>query len=45
MTPDLDVMLGIRQALEAEYDRPADLHVWWLGPSHLAAIVSVTTLT
>jgi cation diffusion facilitator family transporter len=43
MTPDPDVMLGIRQAIETERDRLADLHLWRLGPGHLAAIVSVTT--
>jgi cation diffusion facilitator family transporter len=43
MTPDLNVMLGIRQAIEAEGDRLADLHVWRLGPGHLGAIVSVAT--
>jgi Co/Zn/Cd efflux system component len=34
MTPDRDVMHGIRQAIEAEDDRLADLHVWRLGPGH-----------
>ncbi len=43
MTPDRDVMHGIRQAIEAEGDRLADLHLWRLGPSHLGAVVSVTT--
>jgi cation diffusion facilitator family transporter len=43
MTPDRDVMQGIRQTIEAEGDRLADLHLWRLGPGHLGAIVSVTT--
>jgi Co/Zn/Cd efflux system component len=43
MTPDRDVMHGIRQAIEAAGDQVADLHVWRLGPGHLSAIVSVTT--
>jgi cation diffusion facilitator family transporter len=43
MTPDREVMRNIRQAIEAEGDRLADLHVWRLGPGHLGAIVSVTT--
>jgi Co/Zn/Cd efflux system component len=43
MTPDREVMRGIRQAIEAEGDRLADLHVWRLGPGHLGAIVSVIT--
>ena len=43
MTPDRDVMQDIRQTIEAEGDRLADLHLWRLGPGHLGAIVSVTT--
>jgi cation diffusion facilitator family transporter len=43
MTPDRDVMQGIRQVIEAGGDRLADLHLWRLGPGHLGAIVSVTT--
>ena len=43
MTPDREVMHGIREAIEAEGDRLADLHVWRLGPGHLGAIVSVIT--
>jgi len=43
MTPDRGVMNGIRQTIEAEGDRLADLHLWRLGPGHLGAIVSVTT--
>ncbi|MDQ2803345.1 MAG: CDF family Co(II)/Ni(II) efflux transporter DmeF [Pseudomonadota bacterium] len=43
MTPDQDVAQGIRQAIEAEGDQLADLHVWRLGPGHLGAIVSVIT--
>jgi cation diffusion facilitator family transporter len=43
MTPDGDVMQGIRQTIEAEGDRLADLHLWRLGPGHLGAIVSITT--
>ena len=35
---------GIRALLEADGDtRVADLHVWRVGPAHLAAIVSVVT--
>jgi cation diffusion facilitator family transporter len=44
MTPDREVMQGIRQVIEAEGDRLGDLHLWRLGPGHLGAIVSVTTL-
>jgi len=43
MTPDRDVMESIRQVIEAQGDRLADLHLWRLGPGHLGAIVSVTT--
>jgi cation diffusion facilitator family transporter len=36
--------LRIRAAIEAETDnRVADLHVWRVGPAHLAAILSVVT--
>src|SRR5579859_7111031 len=34
MTPDGDVTQDIRQIIEAEGDRLADLHVWRLGPGH-----------
>jgi len=34
---------GVRQAVEAEGDTLADLHVWRLGPGHLGAIVAVAT--
>jgi hypothetical protein len=43
MCPDREVEQGIRRAIESEGDRPNDLHVWRLGPSHLGAIVSVAT--
>jgi cation diffusion facilitator family transporter len=37
---------AMRRSLEAEGDdRVADLHVWRVGPRHLAAIVSVVTST
>jgi cation diffusion facilitator family transporter len=34
---------AIRAAVESADDRVADLHVWRVGPRHLAAIVSVVT--
>lgn len=34
---------GVRQAIEAEGDWLADLHLWRLGLGHLGAIVSVVT--
>ena len=43
MVPDRRVAEGVRQAIEAEGDRLADLHLWRLGPGHLGAIVSVAT--
>jgi cation diffusion facilitator family transporter len=43
MTPDRKVTQGIRQAVEANGDQLADLHLWRLGPGHLGAIISVIT--
>jgi Co/Zn/Cd efflux system component len=37
------VTQGIRQAVEANGDQLADLHLWRLGPGHLGAIISVIT--
>ena len=43
MLPDPVTQSGIRQTFEADGDRLTDLHLWRLGPGHLAAIVSVAT--
>jgi len=43
MVPDRRMADGLRQAIEAEGDQLADLHLWRLGPGHLGAIVSVIT--
>ena len=43
MVPDPRVAEGVRQAVEAEGDRVADLHLWRLGPGHLGAILCVAT--
>ena len=43
MNPDRRMMDKVRQAIEDEGDRLADLHLWRLGPGHLGAIVSVCT--
>jgi cation diffusion facilitator family transporter len=43
MVPDRRVADGVRQAIEAEGDALADLHLWRLGPGHLGAIVSIAT--
>jgi cation diffusion facilitator family transporter len=44
MIPDDDMERGIRKAIEVDCgDRLTDLHLWRLGPGHIAAIVSVAT--
>jgi cation diffusion facilitator family transporter len=43
MNPDRRMADHLRQAIESEGDRLADLHLWRLGPGHLGAIVSVVT--
>ncbi|MGP0058332.1 MAG: CDF family Co(II)/Ni(II) efflux transporter DmeF [Beijerinckiaceae bacterium] len=42
-TADRGIARDMRQVVEAEGDRLTDLHLWRLGPGHLAAIVSVAT--
>ena len=39
--PDMRLLQQIRNNVEVNGDRVSDLHVWRLGPGHLAAIVSV----
>ena len=43
MVPDRRIADSVRQTVEAEGDRVADLHLWRLGPGHLGAILSVDT--
>jgi len=43
MNPDQRMANNLRQAVENEGDRLADLHLWRLGPGHLGAIISVIT--
>ncbi len=43
MVPDRKMADGVRQVIENEGDRLADLHLWRLGPGHLGAIVAVAT--
>jgi cation diffusion facilitator family transporter len=43
MNPDKGMANKLREELEADGDRLADLHLWRLGPGHLGAIVSVVT--
>jgi cation diffusion facilitator family transporter len=42
--PVAGVSMQVKSAIEADHDnRVADLHVWRLGPGHLAAMVTVVT--
>ena len=43
MNPDRGMADRLRQTIEAEGDRLADLHLWRLGPGHLGAILSIAT--
>jgi len=43
MAPDRGMAATLRQTIESDGDRCADLHVWRLGPGHLGAIISVVT--
>ncbi len=43
MNPDRRMADNVRQAIEGDGDKLADLHLWRLGPGHLGAIVSVCT--
>ncbi|MGA2792482.1 MAG: CDF family Co(II)/Ni(II) efflux transporter DmeF [Roseiarcus sp.] len=43
MNPDSQTTSQIRQIIEGEGDRVADLHLWRLGPGHLGAILAVAT--
>ena len=43
MNPDKGMANKLREELEADGDKLADLHLWRLGPGHLGAIVSVVT--
>jgi Co/Zn/Cd efflux system component len=41
--PDKRMAEKLRQVIEGEGDQLADLHLWRLGPGHLAAIISIIT--
>jgi cation diffusion facilitator family transporter len=41
--PDAELAAAIRDRLERDDDRIADLHVWRVGPGHHAAIVSLVS--
>lgn len=44
MNPDRAMTAKLREAIERDGDRLADLHLWRLGPGHLGAVVSVVTV-
>lgn len=41
--PEQRLVDGIKAAIEVDDDRVTDLHVWRVGPSHNAAVISVVT--
>lgn len=41
--PDKALNDAIRKALETDGDRVADLHLWRVGPGHMAAIISIVS--
>jgi cation diffusion facilitator family transporter len=43
MNPDRHMAENLKQTIEGDGDRVADLHLWRLGPGHLGAIVCVDT--
>ncbi len=43
MNPDRGMSDRLRQAIEVDGDKLADLHLWRLGPGHLGAILSIAT--
>ena len=43
MNPDRRLGERMRDAIEADGDQVADLHLWRLGPGHLGAIVTIAT--
>ena len=43
MNPDPKLGEALRATIEAEGDRLSDLHLWRVGPGHLAAIIAVVT--
>lgn len=43
MVPDGALEQALRRRLEVNGDRIADLHIWRVGPGHLAAIVSLVS--
>jgi len=43
MTPDHHLLEKARAALETEADRVTDLHIWRVGPGHLAAMATIVS--
>jgi cation diffusion facilitator family transporter len=43
MNPDKSMANKLREDIETEGDKLADLHLWRLGPGHLGVIISVIT--
>jgi Co/Zn/Cd efflux system component len=43
MNPDVTLAARLRATVEGQGDRLTDLHLWRVGPGHLAAIVSVAS--
>ena len=43
MNPDKVMTENVRQSIEGDGDKLADLHLWRLGPGHLGAVISVVT--
>jgi len=43
MNPDKTMTENLRQSIETDGDKLADLHLWRLGPGHLGAVISVVT--
>ncbi|WP_448192900.1 cation diffusion facilitator family transporter [Azospirillum sp. sgz301742] len=41
--PDPKLAAAVRTALETEGDRVSDLHLWRVGPGHVAAIVALVS--
>lgn len=45
MTPDDHLLERARQALETEADKVTDLHIWRVGPGHLATMATIVSTT
>jgi cation diffusion facilitator family transporter len=43
LRPDAALAAGVRERLERDGDRVADLHLWRIGPGHAAAVISIVS--